>query len=195
MPSKGAATRARILAEARGIFHRQGFAATTVNDLLEATGTTKGQLYFHFSGKDELAIEVLAGARDEFLQFLDGALTGPTPGAALRQFFRQALEKNRCRSFVGGCLFGNTALEAGDTSPQLAAIVSELFAAWIDRLRQTIAAAQAAGQVRKDLPAAQLAELTVAALEGGVMQSRLSKQEGPLARTLETLQALLALRG
>lgn len=194
MPGKGAATRARILIEAKGLFHRKGFSATTVNDLLAATGTTKGNLYFHFSGKDQVALEVLQEASEEFLQFLDEALTGETPGAALENFFRQALEKNRCRRFVGGCLFGNTALEASDTQPELAAVVSKLFAAWIDRLRQTLAAAQDAGQVRADLSAAQLAELVVAALEGGIMQSRLNKQEGPLARTLETLRRLLGLK-
>ena len=194
MPGKGAATRARILIEAKGLFHRKGFSATTVNDLLAATGTTKGNLYFHFSGKDQVALEVLQEASEEFLQFLDEALTGETPGAALENFFRQALEKNRCRGFVGGCLFGNTALEASDTQPELAAVVSELFAAWIDRLRQTLAAAQEAGQVRNDLPAAQLAELVVAALEGGIMQSRLNKREGPLARTLATLRRMLELK-
>lgn len=194
MPGKGTATRARILNQAKGIFHRKGFSATSVSDLLEATGTTKGTLYFHFSGKDEVALEVLREASEEFLQFLDQALTGETPGAALENFFRQALEKNRCRGFAGGCLFGNTALEASDTQPELAAVVSKLFAAWIERLRQTLAAAQDAGQVRNDLPASQLAELVVAALEGGIMQARLNKQAGPLARTLETLRCLIGLQ-
>ena len=50
------------------------------------------------------------------------------------------------------------------------------------------------GQVRQDLPADHLAELVVAAIEGGIMQTRLRKDEGPLARALKTLRVLLELK-
>ena len=194
MLTKGEQTRERILTEATKIFNRQGIAATTINDLLKATGTTKGNLYFHFSGKEEVGVEVLRRAQAAFRKFLDEALQGDSPGAQLEQFFRQVLEKNRCRGFVGGCLFGNTALESSDTAPQFANPVNEVFAEWIDKLRTTIAAAQASGQVRHDLPADHLAELLVITIEGGIMQARLKKAEGPLARALMTLRVLLNLK-
>lgn len=194
MVTKGEQTRERILTEATKVFNRQGIVATTINDLLKATGTTKGNLYFHFSGKEAVGLEVLSRARASFGQFLEEALQGETPGAQLEQFFCRVLEKNRGRGFVGGCLFGNTALEASDTAPQFAELVTEVFTEWIARLHETIAAAQAAGQVRRDLPAAQLAELVVIAIEGGIMQARLNKVEGPLARALDTLRVLLELR-
>ena len=194
MTTKGEITRERILTGAAKVFNRQGIAATTINDLLKATGTTRGNLYFHFSGKEEVGLEVLSLARAAFRQFLEDALRGPTPGSQLEQFFRQVLEKNRCRGFVGGCLFGNTALESSDTAPQFADLVSEVFAEWIDRLQETIAAAQVVGQVRQDLPAVQLAELVVVTVEGGIMQARLKKTAGPLARSLDTLRVLLELK-
>lgn len=194
MVTKGEQTRERILTEATRVFNRQGIAATTINDLLKASGTTKGNLYFHFSGKEAVGLEVLSRSRAAFGQFLDEALQGSSPGAQLEQFFDQVLEKNRGRGFVGGCLFGNTALEASDTAPQFAALVREVFAEWIGRLRETIAAAQDAGQVRRDLSAEQLAELVVIAIEGGIMQARLNKVAGPLARTLDSLRVLLELR-
>ncbi len=194
MSTKGEQTRERILAEATTLFNRQGIAATTINDLLEATGTTKGNLYFHFSGKEQVGLEVLSRARADFNTFLDNALHGETPGAQLDQFFCQVLERNRCRGFVGGCLFGNTALESSDTAPQFANLVNEVFAEWIDKLLDTIAAAQVAGQLRQDLPAAHLAELVVVAIEGGIMQARLKKAATPLERSLETLRVLLELK-
>lgn len=193
MATRGEQTRNRILDEAKQVFHRKGFTATSVNDLLAATGTTKGNLYFHFSGKEEVGLEVLRREQRKFLQFLDEALQGPTPGAGLDNFFRQALEKNRRRNFVGGCLFGNTALETSDTAQQFADVVKEVFAAWIDKVAQTIAQAQLAGQIRNDLPAEDLGELVVMTLEGGIMQARLHKSELPLKRSLETLRRVLGL--
>jgi TetR/AcrR family transcriptional repressor of nem operon len=194
MVTKGKQTRERILEQATKVFTRKGIAATTINDLLEATGTTKGNLYFHFSGKEEVGLEVLNRARETFRGFLDNSLKGDSPGAQLENFFCQVLEKNRCRGFVGGCLFGNTALESSDTAPLFANLVSEVFAEWIDKLRETLGAAQVAGQVRRDLPAEHLAELLVVAIEGGIMQARLKKAAGPLERSLETLRILLELK-
>jgi len=193
MATKGEQTRSRILDEAKLVFHRKGFSATSVNDLLDATGTTKGNLYFHFSGKEEIGLEVLRREQEKFLHFLDDALQGPTPGAGLDNFFCQALEKNRCRGFVGGCLFGNTALETGDTAGPFADIVKEVFAAWIDKVAHAIEQAQACDQVRTDLPPLELAEMIVMTLEGGIMQARLQKSELPLKRSLETLRQVVGL--
>lgn len=194
MASKGEQTREKILAQATRVFNRQGFRSTTINDLLEATGTTKGNLYFHFSGKDEVGLEVLKREKAAFMPFLDAALSGDTPGAGLDNFLRCALLKHRRSGFVGGCLFGNTALEASDTAPAFAELVDGVFDEWIGKIQSKIAEAQQVGQVRRDLPARDLAELVVATVEGGIMQARLQKAEGPMSRTLETLRALLDLK-
>ena len=194
MATRGEQTRSRILDEAKQVFHRKGFTATSINDLLAASGTTKGNLYFHFSGKEEIALEVLRREQLQFLRFLDEALRGPTAGAALDNFFRQVLEKQRRRRFIGGCLFGNTALETSDTSESFADLVKEVFAAWVGRLAQVIEQAQAAGQVRHDLSPLELGEMIVMTLEGGIMQARLHKSELPLKRSLETLHRVLDLK-
>jgi TetR/AcrR family transcriptional regulator, transcriptional repressor for nem operon len=194
MPSKGELTREKILDEATQVFHRKGFLTTTVNDLLAATGTTKGNLYFHFTSKEDVGLEVLRRAQAAFSRFLDDALQGETPGAGLDSFFRHALERNRSKGFMGGCLFGNTALEACDNAPPFAVLVNEVFSEWIGRLEQIIRAAQASDQVRQDLPASDLAEIVVAAIEGGIMQSRLKRDEGPLQRAFDSLRVLLELK-
>jgi TetR/AcrR family transcriptional repressor of nem operon len=194
MPAKGNITREKILDEATQVFHRKGFLTTTINDLLTTTGMTKGNLYFHFASKEDLGLEVLRRAQGAFGRFLGDALQGETPGARLDNFFQQALERNRSQGFVGGCLFGNTALEACDNAPPFAELVTELFCEWIVRLEETIQAAQASGQVRQDLPASDLAEMVVATIEGAIMQSRLKKEGGPLTRALDSLRVLLELK-
>jgi hypothetical protein len=44
------------------------------------------------------------------------------------------------------------------------------------------------------LPASALAELVVGTIEGGIMQSRLKKEEGPLNRAFDSLRVLLELK-
>ncbi len=125
------------------------------------------------------------------MDFLDATLVGPTAGARLDNFFRHALEVHRGKGFVGGCLFGNTALEASDRSPRYASRVAEVFKRWIVKIQVVVAQAQFAGQIRDDLPAEALAQTVVSAIEGGIMLSRLRKEEEPLRRCLDSLRILL----
>jgi len=194
MSTKGEKTREKILAEARQIFKRKGFRATTINDLLEAAEITKGNLYFHFADKETVALEVLRREQQLFYRFLEQAFSGKSAAAGLDHFFRQALEKHRQQGFVGGCLFGNTALEASDTAPLFAGLVQDVFTEWIKVFAEKIAAAQVAGEIRTDIPPGDLAEMVVATIEGGIMQSRLQKSADPLRRSLETLRRVLKLK-
>ncbi len=185
-------TRERVLNETARLVERQGFGPTSINDVLHAAGIKKGTLYHHFPGKDELGLAVLERARDDFLLFLDSSLAAPTPMEALEQFFKAALEKHRKTAFVGGCLWGNTALEMSDTSPAYTAFVEKVFDEWICRIERVIRSGQEAGQIRKDRSASELARLVIASIEGGIMMSRLRKQDGPLRSCQESLRVLLA---
>lgn len=53
-----AATRAAILRIAAEHFDANGYAATTVGEIADGLGMTKGSVYFHFPSKAELAAEV-----------------------------------------------------------------------------------------------------------------------------------------
>jgi len=188
----GDATRDRLVIEMTRLVQRRGFGPTSVNDVLQAAEIKKGTLYYHFARKDELGLAVLERAREGFLLFLDSALASPTPMEALERFFSAALEKHRKTGFVGGCLWGNTALEMSDTGPAYTAFVGKVFDEWICRIERVILSGQKAGQIRTDQSAGELARLVVASIEGGIMMSRLTKQDGPLRSCLESLRVLLS---
>ena len=60
---RGEATRQRILEVAATHFLERGFAGTSLNDVIKASGLTKGGFYFHFASKAELALEALDSVR------------------------------------------------------------------------------------------------------------------------------------
>lgn len=191
MTIKGEQTRETILKHARGLIKRKGFSATTINDLLTESGTTKGNLYFHFADKEAVGLEVLKREQIAFRDFLDSSFDTSDPLEGVGNLFRGALDINRQEGFVGGCLFGNMALEASDSLPAFTERVNDVFSEWIERLEIVITRAQVEGRIGTQVPAADLAELVVATLEGGIMQARLQKSEKPLQRTWETLRLLL----
>lgn len=191
MKSKGEETKNKILETATDLIHRQGFGATTINDLLEATGIKKGSLYFHFASKDAIGLAILKNSRARFLDFLDRSLVGATPGERLDNFFAKVVTIHKGKGFVGGCIFGNIALEMGDTESDFAPFIEGVFEEWVERIQATVASAQDSGEVRSDIAADVLACQIVAAIEGGIMLSRLKKDEKPLCDSLDALRTMI----
>lgn len=194
MKTKGELTREKILEVARNLFNRKGFNATSINDLVAATGMQKGSLYFHFAGKDAIAREVLREATTEFMEFLSDTLGSDDPGKNIDDFFRSALDKHLTTGFVGGCIFGNTALEMSDSNPEFAEAIDRVFDEWIRRITVAVTGAQKNGQIRTDISSETIANLIVASIEGGIMMSRLKKDERPMKECLESLRITLDLR-
>jgi AcrR family transcriptional regulator len=61
----------RILREAMRIFLEKGYHGTSIDDITQAAGLTKGALYWHFSSKEDLLKRII----EEFeKQFLDGLI-------------------------------------------------------------------------------------------------------------------------
>ncbi len=64
---RSAATRTRILDAAGELFARRGYDATSVADICEQTGVTKGAFYYHFASKQQAFLDL----RDRWLAPLD----------------------------------------------------------------------------------------------------------------------------
>lgn len=60
--TKGEQTRQEILAAAKRLFLSQGFTATPMHQIARAAGITKGAIYNHYPGKDQLFTAVLQDA-------------------------------------------------------------------------------------------------------------------------------------
>ena len=196
MTRRGEQTCERILSQATNLIALRGFRATSVNDLVKATGLNRGSLYFHFPDKNAMGVAVLERAREQFLALIRKSLVGKNPSLQLENFFGSMLDAQESADCVGGCLWGNTALEMSDVDghERFVEIVRDVFAAWMGMIGEVIAGAQQSGQVRGDIPAATLATCVVSTIEGGIMLSRLHKDAGPLRDCLDGLGQMLQLR-
>lgn len=59
MTKNGIATRAKILDAAMGLSLRQGHVATSIDEVIEESGITKGSFFYHFPSKKHLAIALI----------------------------------------------------------------------------------------------------------------------------------------
>lgn len=111
--AKGAATRDIVLDAAVVIAGRIGLSGLTIGMLATATGMSKSGLFAHFGSKEQLQLQVLARARDEFTdRVVRPALRAPRGEARVRALFEHWLA-------VGGdpgapCLFPSAGMEFDD---------------------------------------------------------------------------------
>jgi AcrR family transcriptional regulator len=70
------ATRGALIAAARELFARDGYAGVGTEEIVRAAGVTRGALYHHFGGKEALLEAVYEQIEVEFLQRI-GAMVGP----------------------------------------------------------------------------------------------------------------------
>jgi TetR/AcrR family acrAB operon transcriptional repressor len=91
--AEAAFTRENVLRAALRVFSRQGYAASTLEDIAEEAGVTRGAIYWHFQGKAELYRTLLAEGSQKPFQLLEEiASAGYSPTETLRRLIRRLLE-------------------------------------------------------------------------------------------------------
>ena len=73
-PNKAERTKRFIIEKAAPIFNKKGIAGTSLSDLTEATGLTKGSIYGNFKDKDEVAVCVFQYNVDNLISYLTRAI-------------------------------------------------------------------------------------------------------------------------
>ena len=116
---KGERTRAAVVGKAAAVFNQQGYARTTVSDLVASTGLERGGLYNHFEGKDALALAAFDHAVDLVRARVRAAVdaageSAPARLDALVGVFTSLVDDP---PLPGGCPILNAAVESADVFP------------------------------------------------------------------------------
>jgi len=170
LTSRGAATRNRIVLAAAELMHVQGVAATTIDDVLAASATSKSQFYQHFDDKSELVYEVITMRADEILSWQRLRLEKVDSFRGLYQWRDAMVQRCALRRGLWGCELGSLAAELSDTDDKARASLSEHFTEWraLERMRDN-------GALIADVDVKALATGLLAAVEGGYLLSQTAR--------------------
>ncbi len=166
-------TKQLIIENAMSLFNTQGYRATSISDITQATGTTKGAIYANFSNKEEVAIAAFEYAIEivlkEVRNCVKAAPDAPRKLEAILSYYGDYIGKP---PIPGGCPVLNTAVEADDNYPLLRTKVVRLITQLKDSLRQIVHRGIIEKQLRPDLDVEGFVMLFYAAIEGAIMVSR-----------------------
>ncbi|MBL4903733.1 MAG: TetR/AcrR family transcriptional regulator [Desulfocapsa sp.] len=191
LSEKSKKTQDHVLKTTRAILMANGFHNTTINDIIKATGVKKGNLYYHFSSKEEICLAVLEDAKEEFFTFLAQSLQGDSPCAKVVNSCQAIIVAQKKQILVGGCLFGNAALEMSDSNPRFATVLQDVFVHWVGVIDAQLSLAGPDCSLNTNLSPSVLAKAIVATIEGGIMMSRVSKEPADLDDCFVVIKAML----
>lgn len=161
---RGERTRLRILEVAAGLYAEHGYAGTSLNEIIRASGLTKGAFYFHFDSKAELALEVYRHKQHEWLERVTAITAGD--GRALDRFIAlgRALAEMIEADPTARCV-GKLA-EALVEEPGAREHVLAQLDGWVELSAQLLREAQGEGDVAGDIDARRVAEMAVSSFIG-----------------------------
>src|SRR5690606_605024 len=126
MAKKAARTTAFIIETVAPIFNRQGYVGTSMSDLTQATGLTKGAIYGNFENKESLALYAFQYNRNILLDTLDKRLAeGETTLDKLFSLLGFYRQYDLFTLPLGGCPILNIGVDAQGNHSQMAAAVRE----------------------------------------------------------------------
>jgi TetR/AcrR family transcriptional repressor of nem operon len=190
MQERARVTRTRILECAADAFARDGYEGTSLNEVVRASGLTKGAFYFHFGSKEELALATFRHKQEQLLA-RTLAETGEQPdalselAAVLRTRLRIFLEdpSARCVLRIGSELGAKAGPESEFAGFQELTIST--FASIVER-------GQREGTMRSSLDPRATGEAIFAAVVGTDRVSRLLAGSSDIERRTDELLELLA---
>lgn len=184
LTSRGAATKARILAAADDLMYERGVAYTTLNDVRTASGTSKSQLYQHFPDKEALVREVIALSASRLLEQQHQRLQRLDSLRGLELWRDALVERNALRNGEHGCPLGSLAAELADQDEGARQDLARYFAAWQGLLAAGLERMRANGVLRADADPDVLATGLMAALQGGYLLAQTNRDVTPMELAL-----------
>ena len=182
--------RETIIHESLKLFSLKGFLSTSITDILEAAGTSKGGFYNHFVSKEELFHEVLAEAqriwREKTLAGLDEIESPTEKIKKLLENYRDNYLKDD-NNFPGGCVFVTFSVELDDQHPHLCKEVNEGFIGLKAMLRRLLDEGKGKGELNSDASTSAITEMIFAGMLGASVIYGVDKSTDSLDHSINTL--------
>jgi AcrR family transcriptional regulator len=181
-------TRERLITTATELFWKHGYAQTGVNEIIQQARATSGSFYHFFPAKEDLLLAVIdhmnEKLQEEVFETPVDAVTDPIDRLfVILSAYRRHLASN---DFVYGSPLASLAAEVSENHPQVRARLSEISAGWISQIEDLLI--EAADRLPVDTDLTALARFIVSALEGAVLQARVSRSAAPYDASVSQLR-------
>jgi len=190
MAGKGTRTRQNIIEKSLQLFCVKGYYNTSINNILEATGLTKGGLYGHFSSKEDIWYAVYDEALGIWRQVVfKGIQSNSSPLERIQTFIENDI-KNKLGNgvFEGGCFFHSMLVELSGQSVAMSKHILGGFMQLAGLLCTWLEQADQQGMLKEGLNFKEIANYIIISLNGAAALYASSRDPAILDHTVSQLR-------
>jgi len=197
MPRDGSATRQRILDAAERLVIENGYSSTSVDQVIAASGTSKGAFFHHFDSKLALAGALVERYAAADVAHLDGAVAAVAeatrdPVERVVQFVRVFEESaDELMAAQSSCLYVSVLTEQQLVQSGTAEQIVGAVLAWRRELATLLRAALAERPAARQVDPEALADHVFVTFEGAFLLSRSMNDGTHMRSQLRILRQLL----
>ncbi len=178
MGSKGEQTREQILATAEKLILGNGYSATSIEQIINESGITKGGFFYHFDGKNDLARKLILRylEQDEiFFQSLKDRAVSLTEDPLQQLLLFLKLMAEAMEDLPGshpGCLVASFTYESNQFDDEVRKLTADGLLSWRGFFTKQLERVLEQHTMTIEQPVEQLADMLTSVIEGGIILSR-----------------------
>lgn len=182
----------KIIDVALDLMLRQGYPATTVDEICETAGVSKGSFYHAFESKEDMGLAALAAYfRDGVNTLMNGPFTASADPVQRAYGFLDHTQAIAAEHWRRGCLLAMFALDIGESDNRIRAEVRRLFAVLEDGLEAMFAPFGAQDGEQGRPMARDVAWHFLVVLEGSILMARAHGDPSMIAKGLAPFRKYL----
>lgn len=190
--SKSENTKQFIVEKTAPVFNTKGYAGTSMNDIMSATGLSKGCIYGNFENKDEVALAAFDYNHNKVNEHMKVRILA-TDNSIERLLVYPNTYKNYFRYpyLLAGCPILNTSTEADDTHPQLRERAEKALDFWKTSIENQIKRGIARKEIKEYTNPTEIAVVMISMIEGAFMQAKVTNRTKELKIAMEFLEKII----
>ncbi|MCO1660541.1 TetR family transcriptional regulator C-terminal domain-containing protein [Pseudonocardia sp. S2-4] len=165
--------------------HGAGVAGTTMDQVVDASHTSKSQLYHYFADKEALVAAVIKFQVARVLEFQEPYLERLASVADLRRWRDAVVWFVEEARGVNGCAVGSLSSELADRSELARILIQAAFRSWESYLAAELRWMQDRSELDAGADPSELATGLMAAYQGGYLLSQAARSSRPMAMALD----------
>jgi AcrR family transcriptional regulator len=183
------------LMRAVGLFCRQGYAATSTDELMQAMGVSRQSMYDTFGDKRALFLQALESYVTSGVHLLRAELEKPGPPLSALGNALVAFAERRDMASAEGCMGLNALAEFGETDPDVTRILRSAARSQRDTVLRLLASARERGELDPEIDVHSAADFFESMLAGIRMAAKAGKPRKALRNIALLGGRALQLRG
>jgi AcrR family transcriptional regulator len=188
LTERGKRSRERIVEAAAAAVAERGAGGCSLDQILEAAGASKSQLYHYFADKDDLVRAVIARRLGEALDCQGPMLDALDSLAAIRRWFDWMVDENAAHD-CPGCPLGTLASELAGRNEVARVDLAGCFDRLMGYVADGLVRMQARGDLAADADPRRIAAAVFASVQGGLLLSKTYKDPQYLRDALDAAYA------